>query len=867
MNRKVILALVRKDVHGLLPLIAISIAVFVAQPIVANMNFESEAEFWLMLQRAFYWFGYALAVLLMAGAVQLDPARSLTHDWLTRPISRSEWLSAKLLFMALTISVPIVLARILADSIFYGLPDALRYAVAIDNPAALLAVPILFAIALLTPDLKRSVLVLGVIGASFLIPAWDGSRRFLSGIGIDLNVSFAGMNWLQALPLLAMGMGMALLVFYLLYCRRRILPAWFAFGFGFILCFLGIFPPSSVFGWDQAIAIHEALINEPDDSLDRSLVVEHGMACFAAAPMEANSASNPLVVQATWNEPVAAKAFAEPGSLTIATNVSSRDTLVEWFSASNAIREVRSEWRVDPIRVRGRLVSGSNPQGVELHRSRIFQGRSFDLGTGRTDYWLIPGHIARAYADDPSTRLVLDYDLALLSPNAYELRTDGERYELPELGQCRATVSQATNSIGIECLKAGDRPAIVAAELVGIPASRVDSRNTPTYAPSWLQALGRSRYELRLGSPRLVDSSVVLMTAYRVERILHKRLETEGILGAAPATCPLPNGDTDAVMAVSSWSDDSPHEASSITVEPGVRVEVLDWRSGEAGGNDGTERPVLFLLPGLGATAHSYDVLAPRLAQRFDVIGMTRRGSGASSQPDYGYDIARLSQDVLRVLDTLGVESAVLVGHSIGGEELSYLGAHHPERFAGLVYLDAAYDRTVGQRSLTTPDELLPERPPPRPDELLSYEALQRYSLRTMGSLRTIPEGEIMATYDLNAGMIRQKVNWSIMAAVEMGLVAPDYARIPLPALGIFAVPSSPESLIEPWQDRADPVVLAAVERQFGPRRAFQDEQIARFRKGIADSEVLAIEDGDHWIFVSHEDEVVDAINRFVDRL
>ncbi|MGD8340282.1 MAG: alpha/beta hydrolase, partial [Gammaproteobacteria bacterium] len=723
--------------------------------------------------------------------------------------------------MVITISVPIVLARIIVNSVIFGFAEALRYSAAIDNPSALLAAPILFAIALLTPDLRRSVLVLGVIGASFLIPAWDGSRRFLSGIGIDLNTDFLGMKWLQALPILAVGVGMSLLVFYLLYSRRRFLPAWFAFGFGFTLSFLCIFPPSSVFGWDEAIEIHESLINAADDTLDESLVVEHGMACFAAAPLEANSASNPLVIQAGWNEPVAAEACADPGSLTIATAVSSRDTLVEWFPASNAIRDVRSEWRADPLRVRARLVSESNPEGVELRRSRVFQGDSFDLGTGRTDFWLIPGKAAHAYAHDPSTRLVMDYDLALLSPNAYELKTDGEQYDVPEIGKCRATVSQTTNSIRIDCIKAGDRPALVSAELVGVPATRVDSRPKPTYAPAWLDSLSRSRYELEIGSPRLVDSSVVMLTAYSAERILHKRLETPGIPGAPPSTCPLPNSDSDAVMTVSSWSDDSPHEVSSITVEPGVRVEVLDWRS-----NDGVEKPVLFVLPGLGGTAHSYDVL-----------------------------------------DTLGIESPVLVGHSIGGEELSYLGANHPERFSGLIYLDAAYDRTVAQREATTAQVLLPERPPPRPEELLSYEALRQYSLRTMGSLRTIPEGEMMAMYDLNAGMIRQKVDWSRMAAIEMGLVAPDCARIPLPALGIFAVPSSPESLIEPWQDGTDPVVRASVERRFKPHRMYQDEQIARFENGIADSEVLRIEDGDHWIFVSHEDVVADAISDFVGRL
>ena len=43
------------------------------------------------------------------------------------------------------------------------------------------------------------------------------------------------------------------------------------------------------------------------------------------------------------------------------------------------------------------------------------------------------------------------------------------------------------------------------------------------------------------------------------------------------------------------------------------------------------------------------------------------------------------------VLDQLRVNRPVLVGHSVGGEELSSIGSRHPEKVAGLVYLDAAY--------------------------------------------------------------------------------------------------------------------------------------------------------------------------------
>ena len=101
-----------------------------------------------------------------------------------------------------------------------------------------------------------------------------------------------------------------------------------------------------------------------------------------------------------------------------------------------------------------------------------------------------------------------------------------------------------------------------------------------------------------------------------------------GILGADLETCPLPTtGGNGFQMA--HWRDAAPHEAHSVSVDEGVQLEVLDF------GGDG---PPILLLPGLGATAHSFDELAPLLAKKHRVVAMTRRGTGYSSKPDFGFD-------------------------------------------------------------------------------------------------------------------------------------------------------------------------------------------------------------------------------------
>ena len=125
-----------------------------------------------------------------------------------------------------------------------------------------------------------------------------------------------------------------------------------------------------------------------------------------------------------------------------------------------------------------------------------------------------------------------------------------------------------------------------------------------------------------------------------------------------------------------------PYTTKIIAVDKGVSLEVLDW--------GGSGRPVV-LLAGLGDTAHVFQKFAYRLTRNYHVVGVTRRGFGASSVPSPEYSADRLGDDVLAVIDALKLKCPVLVGHSIAGEELSSIGSRHPEKIAGLVYLDAAY--------------------------------------------------------------------------------------------------------------------------------------------------------------------------------
>jgi pimeloyl-ACP methyl ester carboxylesterase len=159
------------------------------------------------------------------------------------------------------------------------------------------------------------------------------------------------------------------------------------------------------------------------------------------------------------------------------------------------------------------------------------------------------------------------------------------------------------------------------------------------------------------------------------------------------------------------WKDPSPHKASLVTVEDGVQLEVLDW---------GGSGPAVVLLAGLGATAHQYDDLAPALTARYRVVGLTRRGHRGSSAAPGGYGFARLAEDVLRVIDAVGVTNPIVIGHSFAGEELHVLGARHSAKIRGLVYVDAAFDRgdDADSEAYGTVARTVPAAPGPQPGDL-----------------------------------------------------------------------------------------------------------------------------------------------------
>ncbi|HET7270538.1 MAG TPA: alpha/beta hydrolase [Rubrobacter sp.] len=126
-------------------------------------------------------------------------------------------------------------------------------------------------------------------------------------------------------------------------------------------------------------------------------------------------------------------------------------------------------------------------------------------------------------------------------------------------------------------------------------------------------------------------------------------------------------------------------------------VEIAICRAGEG------PNPVV-CLHGITAQHRAFNAAARYLGPSRGLVGVDLRGRGNSDKPDSGYGLEAHAADVVRVFDHLGLESAVLVGHSMGGFVALKTTLTYPERVRALVLLDGGWPRVE-----SVPEEMTEE--------------------------------------------------------------------------------------------------------------------------------------------------------------
>lgn len=200
-------------------------------------------------------------------------------------------------------------------------------------------------------------------------------------------------------------------------------------------------------------------------------------------------------------------------------------------------------------------------------------------------------------------------------------------------------------------------------------------------------------------------------------------------------------------------------------------------------------QPALILLHGLTANMSCFNgMLHAGLSGWRRCVSLDLRGRGLSDKPDAHYSQADHAADVLSLMDELGIEQAVLVGHSFGGLLSMYLAAHHPQRFPRLIVMDAGLEATNA-------DEVLPKLKP-------SLDRLGRVFPSMDVYLSAIKQAPYYADYAWNAdieayyradvlqhpdGTVQARAQAGAIEAAVKGVVAEDWpailARIQQPVL------------------------------------------------------------------------------------
>lgn len=315
-------------------------------------------------------------------------------------------------------------------------------------------------------------------------------------------------------------------------------------------------------------------------------------------------------------------------------------------------------------------------------------------------------------------------------------------------------------------------------------------------------------------------------------------------------------------------ASDMPVRDRRVPVAPGVALQVRDWNAGAA-------RLHFVLLAGLGGNARGFDSLAPALAEHTGarVIAVSRRGYGLSDKPlptatGQGYEPATLVADLRAVLDALAIDRAVLLGHSIAGNELTLFAGQYPQRTRGLVYLDTTFDYSrdgADDPEITLPDNPALHEPEPSAADLASLDAALAFGRRTSKHWSPPLQAQMREALAVQPdGSVASNTPPAVAQAMVASANAftPDYRAVRTPALVIAAYPGTPRDLF-PWltEPLTDARTRTDAQTLLGVLREARAADEARLTRALPGSRLLRLNDANHAdCFIEYEAAVLQAL-------
>jgi esterase len=180
----------------------------------------------------------------------------------------------------------------------------------------------------------------------------------------------------------------------------------------------------------------------------------------------------------------------------------------------------------------------------------------------------------------------------------------------------------------------------------------------------------------------------------------------------------------------------------------GLKLHYLDWGA--------ADHPPMVLLHGLRGHAHAWDDFSAAMCEDYHVLALDQRGRGDSEWARDGvYTTEAYVADLLGFSTALGLESFILIGHSMGGRNSMAFSARYPDKVQKLIVVDIAPggaspgSTRIRQEIVGVPEEF------DSFDAVVAYMSKQnRYATpevlrrRLLYATRPLPNGKIGWRYD-----------------------------------------------------------------------------------------------------------------------
>jgi pimeloyl-ACP methyl ester carboxylesterase len=297
-----------------------------------------------------------------------------------------------------------------------------------------------------------------------------------------------------------------------------------------------------------------------------------------------------------------------------------------------------------------------------------------------------------------------------------------------------------------------------------------------------------------------------------------------------------------------------PPAGHPVRVSPLLSLDVVEW---------GGKGETLLFLSGAAMPAYVFDDFAPLFTDSYRVVGVTRRGIAPSGPSPSGYSSRALTDDVIAVMDSLGIASAHVVGWSFGGIEAVWLAVASPGRVKSVILLDS-YDVSAEAGHFPPLGVREPAPPPFLPFD--STSALTLSWRQRRNGQPAVPLTAICVNNRFSGdGRYLGRVTASgIVDSLVRGMSRLPFASIESPVLAIFAVSRGVGDFYPNYALMGREERLAADSLAAGRSRASASAR-ARLQRELPKSMIVEIPGANHALFLSHPGATYLAMRRFLE--